>query len=226
MTDPTPDKHPTPWRGHRVWLLASVAAAIAICVPGLVWMEGFLASATASAAAIFVTVPVTVLVVEVILDRRREEQWKLVRQQTGDSIEGLAQQAAHDFHLALLPERRGAIPSPAVIAAGQHALILRDLADALRERDGDDDDAVTRLHGSLAQPLYHLAAMAPRIYAAGDPMLAQYYGTLEQQTWAWERSRHQHEDLQVGVLWTNAADTAAALADLVEHAHALKAPRP
>jgi hypothetical protein len=206
-------------------LVGSIAAAAAITVAGaFVWKASFAASAAASAAAILVTIPVTVLIVETIVDRRRDEQWVLVREQTGRRIEALAQEAAFDFHVTLTPERRQEIPSPAVLPPGGHAASLRAIESALRERRGeaDPDPAVIRLHDTIRRPLFYLGEMAPRIYASSDPTIARLFGDLEEEVGAWDRARYLHEDQHPEVLWENAADTAAALASLVEHAHSLR----
>lgn len=147
-----------------------------------------------------------------------------MRKQTGSSIKALAQLAAHDFHLGLPHERRHEVPSPAVVPSGGHAQMLRRLARLLRERANDADPdagAVVRMTDSVQRTLYHLEAMAPRIYAAGDPELARRFGDLEGQTRTWERDRYLYEDLRPQALWTNAADTAEAVAALVEHAERL-----
>lgn len=216
---PDPMKH---LKRYPKWLYICLAAAAVLCAIGLRSMDGFAASAVASGAAILVSIPVTVYVIEDLLSRRRDEFWKLVRQQTGSSIEGLSQQAAIDFHHAISPERRRDIPSPVTTPSGGHAAVLRRLEAALRSREGDPDPAVIRLHDNLQQPLHHLEAMAPRIYATDDPELARRFGEVETQARAWERARHLYGYQQPGVLWTDAADTALAMARLVEHAHLLR----
>ena len=207
---------------YRWWLAASVLALITFTVWGKLAYEDFGSHLLAECVGISASIPVTVLVVEAILDRRRDEAWASVRVQTGRSIEALVQQAAFDFHVAIPEGERHEIPSPAVLPKGGHANVLRRIAPRLRAQENDPDPAVIRLHGSLQQPLYHLVdRMGARIYASGDPELARRFGALEEQTWAWERDRALYEDIRTQALWTNAADTAEAMATLVEYAHEL-----
>lgn len=207
-------------RHYRVLLLASVALSVGFAVWGMLAFDEFAPHLIGELIGISASIPVTVLVVEAILNRRRDETWSLVREQTGRTIEGLVQQAAFDFHVALPEEQRHEVPSPVVVPAGGHASTLRKIARGLRGRENDSDPAVIRLHDALGQPLYHLVdRMGPRIHASGDPELVRRFGALEEQTWAWQRDRALYEDLRVEALWTNAADVAEAMADLVEYAH-------
>jgi hypothetical protein len=212
-------------RRHRAWVFGSALIAIALAAWGLLCFDHFGEHVLAEGIGIAASVPVTVLVVEAILDRRRSEHWSVVREQTGKTIETLVQQAAFDLHVALPEgEERSKIPSPAVLPAGGHATVLRRIAVGLRART-DADPAVIRLQNTLQQPLYHLVdRMGPRIYASGDPVLVQRFGALEEQVWAWERDRSLYEDLRMQLLRVNAADTADVMAELVEHAHALTVP--
>ncbi len=208
------------------WLWVSLLTAAVITVAGFLWTNGFTASVAANAASILVSIPVTVVIVQRILDNRRDEQWALVRAQTGKSIEGLAQQAAFDLHAALAQDCRAGIPSPSVLPEGGHAASLRRIATALRAREHEHDSgaAVIRLHNTVKQPLYYFGEMAPRVYATGDSVLAQHFGTLEQNVRAWDRARYLYEDERPEAMWTNAADTAEAIADLTEHAYRLSRP--
>jgi hypothetical protein len=208
------------------WLLfASVAAAVGFAVWGMLAFDEFGPHVIGEFIGISASIPVTVLVVDAILNRRRSEAWSLVREQTGRTIESLVQQAAFDFHVALPEPQRHQIASPAILPEGGHAPTLRKIAHGLRGRENDRDPAVIRLHDALGQPLYHLVdRMGPRIYASGNPELARRFGALEEQTWAWQRDRALYEDLRPEALWENAADTAEAMADLVEYAHRLTSP--
>lgn len=161
---------PSAWNRYGWWLLGSLLVAALIVLAGLKWMDGFAASAAASAAAIFASIPVTVLIVESIVDRRRAEQWARVREQTGRSIEGLAQQAAFDFHVALTPVRRREIPSPVTMPLGGDASTLRRISRALRERhaEPDPDPAVIRLHDTVKQPLFYLGDGSSDLHKRGS----------------------------------------------------------
>jgi hypothetical protein len=185
-------------KNPMAWVIGGVVLAVGLALYGLIGFEHFNEHLVAEGIGIAASIPVTVVVVEAILNRRRNQQWALVREQTGKTIETLVQQAAFDFHVAL-PEgaERNKIPSPAIIPSGGHADVLRRIAAGLRARC-DADEAVIRLHGSLQQPLYHLVdAMGPRIYASGDPDLVRRFGVLEQQVWAWERDRYLYDPQQL-----------------------------
>jgi hypothetical protein len=108
---------------YRWWLSASVLALITFAVWGKLAYEDFGSHLLAECVGISASIPVTVLVVEAILDRRRDAAWASVRVQTGRSIEALVQQAAFDFHVAISEGERHEIPSPAVLPKGGHAIV-------------------------------------------------------------------------------------------------------
>jgi hypothetical protein len=217
------------WRRYGWWLFFSVAAAAVLYVFGLTKVDGFAGDMIAGWVGILASIPITIFVIEKILDRRRHEEWVRVRHQSARMIEGLVQEAAGDLQLALNDEQKKKIPSPFVLPARGHAPALRKIAEALREREGDEDLAVERLYRRLQPTLYHLIdRMSARVYMSNDPTLSERFGALEVQTRAWERIFYLYDGGQgvpVGALWSPAADTADAMAALVEYAQsALPAP--
>lgn len=187
-------------------------------------VDGFWTNAYSEVFGLVLSVPVAVLVVTTLLDRRETNRWQAVQDHTGRVIETLAQQAAVDFHLALSSEERRSIPSPAVMPHLAHGETLRRLSRALRQRgdDADRDPAVLRLQSALGQPMHHLIdGLGSSIYASGDPELVRRFGVVRDRWFEWQRDRYLYEDEHPEQLWTQGADLSEALADLVGYAHRL-----
>lgn len=199
---------------------------IVAAVAGMIWLAGFSSNIVAELAGMAGSVVVAVLIVEGILDRRREEDWALVREQLARAGRGLGQLAAFDLHLALPMEVRRTIPSPAVLPAGSHAQMLDRLAAELDQyvTTYDDDTAhmhPMQLHDTMAPIVWRIRSeLGPRVLATGEPRLVHAYGDLDEALGQWDLSRHQLEldKTMLPTMWGDAAAAARGLAGFIRAA--------
>jgi hypothetical protein len=209
-------------------MLAIATAVFAIVVVyGFACVDGFGGNLLAEIAGVAAGVVVAVLVVEAIMDRRRGEEWSLVRDQLATSARGLAQMAALELHVALPQEVRSAIPSPAVLPSGGHTAMLDQLAGELDAyvKTYDDNTAhmePIRLHESLSPVVWRIRSeLGPRVMASGEPGLVHTFGALDEVLGAWDLARYRLEgahDEMLPTLWGNAADFARAFANFIRAA--------
>ena len=95
------------WRSG-LWLPACLLVATALVIWGFARLNGFASNAVAEAAGILISIPVTVLIVEAILDRRRDRQWAQVREQTASRTGPLPKTQRARFIRACEPRTAGA----------------------------------------------------------------------------------------------------------------------
>ena len=126
------------WRSG-LWLPACLLVATALVIWGFARLNGFASNAVAEAAGILISIPVTVLIVEAILDRRRDRQWAQVREQTASRTGPLPKDAASEVHSGLRAEDSRRIPHPWTTHRGELPTGLRAIAAALRAREDEPE---------------------------------------------------------------------------------------
>jgi hypothetical protein len=232
MTVDDPRRLPPPQRkkclmSPKAMLGFAIVLFVAVVVYGLSCVKDFGGNLLAEVAGVAAGVVVAVLVVETILERRRNQAWALVRGQLASSGRTLAQMAARDLHLALpQPDRAAnsvANPSPMVMPAGHQAATLDRLAGALDahaetyDPNTADTDPV-RLHDALSPVIWRIRSeLGPRVLASGEPPLVHAFGQIDETLGAWDIARYEAEAEPnlLPSLWRSAADFARALAAFV-----------